>query len=332
MLRAILQAAHLAGAAFLLGSAPIATAVVADSYPDHPVRLISPNPAGGANDTIIRIVAAKMSAILGASVVIDNRGGAGGKIGAEAVARAAPDGYTLLAGSVSTHSFAPVVTAKLSYDPIKDFEPISLIALVQNVLVATPSLPVANASDLVALAKRQPGKLNYASGGPGSTSHFAVAMFVALTGIADVTTHVPYKGGSPALTATVANETQFYFGPIAGMVPFVEAGSVRALAVSGERRSPSLPDVPTMREAGLAAYKAIGWFGLLAPVGTNRAIILRLSDSVSEAVGSAEVVAGLRAQGIEPAASSPAEFASFIQEQLELHKKLAQEVDLKLAQ
>ena len=332
MLRAILQAACLAGAAFLLGSTSIATAVLAEGYPDHPIRLISPNPAGGANDTIVRVVAAKTSAILGASVVIDNRGGAGGKIGAEAVARAAPDGYTLLAGSVSTHSFAPIITPRLSYDPIKDFEPISLIALVQNVLVVSASLPVASVSDLVALAKRQPGKLNCASGGPGSTSHFAVAMLVALTGIADVTVHVPYKGGSPALTATIANETQFYFGPIAGMVPFVEAGSVRALAVSGERRSPSLPDVPTMREAGLAAYKAIGWFGLLAPAGTNGAIILRLSDSVREAVGSPEVIAGLRAQGIEPAASSPAEFASFIQEQLELHKKLAEEIDLKLVQ
>ena len=169
MLRAILQAACLAGAAFLLGSTSIATAVLAEGYPDHPIRLISPNPAGGANDTIVRIVAAKMSAVLGASVVIDNRGGAGGKIGAEAVARAAPDGYTLLAGSVSTHSFAPVITAKLSYDPIKDFEPISLIALVQNVLVVSASLPVASVSDLVALAKRQPGKLNCASGGPGST-------------------------------------------------------------------------------------------------------------------------------------------------------------------
>jgi tripartite-type tricarboxylate transporter receptor subunit TctC len=191
--RAILRAARLAGAALLLGSA-IATAALAESYPDHPIRLISPNPAGGANDTIVRIVAAKMANILGVSVVIDNRGGAGGKIGAEAVARSAPDGYTLLAGSVSTHSFAPIITPKLAYDPIKDFEPISLIALVQNVLVVTPSLPVATVSELVALARREPGKLNYASGGPGSTSHFAVAMLVALAGIADVAVHVPYKG------------------------------------------------------------------------------------------------------------------------------------------
>jgi tripartite-type tricarboxylate transporter receptor subunit TctC len=328
----MIRAIRLGGMAFLLGLTLPGPAARADNYPDRAIRLISPNPAGGANDTIVRIVAAKMSSLLGASVVIDNRGGAGGKIGAEAVARSPPDGYTLLAGSVSTHSFAPVVTLKLGYDPIKDFEPISLIALVQNVLVVSPSLPVARVSDLIALAKRYPGRLNYASGGPGSTSHFAVAMFVALAGIGDETVHVPYKGGSPAVTATMANETQFYFGPIAGMAPFIEAGAVKALAVSGDARSPTLPHVPTMSEAGQPNYKAVGWFGLLAPAGTPGAVIAKLSDSVAQAARSPEVAAGLRAQGIEPASSSPAEFASFIREQLELHRKLAEDVDLKLAQ
>jgi tripartite-type tricarboxylate transporter receptor subunit TctC len=316
----------------LLGLALHAPAALAQSYPDRPIRLISPNPAGGANDTIVRIIAAKMSPLLGGSFIIDNRGGAGGKIGAEAVARAAPDGYTLLAGSVSTHSFAPLVPPKPGYDPIKDFEPISLFALVQNVLVVTPSLPVANVSELIALAKAQPGKLNYASGGPGSTSHFAVAMFVALAGIQNDTVHVPYKGGAPAMTATIANDTQFYFGPMAGMVPFIEAGSVKALAVSGEARSPTLPQVPTMTEAGMPKYKAIGWFGLLAPAGTPGAIITRLSDAVAEAVKSPEVITGLRVQGIEPASSRPAAFAAFVREQLDLHKKLAEDVDLKLSQ
>jgi tripartite-type tricarboxylate transporter receptor subunit TctC len=299
---------------------------------DRPIRLISPNPAGGANDTIVRIIAAKMTGILGTSFIIDNRGGAGGKIGAEAVARAAPDGYTLLAGSVSTHSFAPVVTPKLGYDPIKDFEPISLLALVQNVLVVSPALPVANVAELIALAKAQPGKLNYASGGPGSTSHFAVAMFVALAGIQNETVHVPYKGGAPAVTATMANETQFYFGPMAGMVPYVEAGSVKALAVSGDARSPSLPNVPTMTEAGQPKYKAVGWFGLMAPAGTPVSIVAKLSDAVAEAARSPEVMNGLRVQGIEPASNKPQEFAAFVREQLELHRKLVEDVDLKLSQ
>jgi tripartite-type tricarboxylate transporter receptor subunit TctC len=320
------------GIAVLFGLALFAQAVAAQTYPDRPIRLVSPNPAGGANDTIVRIIGAKMSTILGGSIVVDNRGGAGGKIGAEAVARAAPDGYTLLAGSVSTHSFAPLMPPKPGYDPIKDFEPISLFALVQNVLVVTPTLPVANVADLIALAKAQPGKLNYASGGPGSTSHFAVAMFVALAGIQDHTVHVPYKGGAGAMTATMANDTQFYFGPMAGMVPFIEAGSVKALGVSGDARSPSLPNIPTMSEAGQPKYKAIGWFGLLAPAGTPAPIVARLSDAVAEAVKSPEVITGLRVQGIEPASSRPQAFAVFVREQLELHKKLAEEVDLKLAQ
>jgi tripartite-type tricarboxylate transporter receptor subunit TctC len=332
MMERVVPAGRVLGAAALAGLLILSTALATQPYPDRPIRLISPNPAGGANDTIVRIVAARMSSLLGASVVIDNRGGAGGKIGAEAVARAAPDGYTLLAGSVSTHSFAPVLTPKLGYDPVNDFAPISLIALVQNVLVINPAVPAATAADLVALAHREPGKLNYASGGPGSTSHFAVAMFVALAGIADLTVHVPYKGGSPAVMATIANETQFYFGPIAGMAPFIEAGSLRALGISGEARSASLANVPTMREAGFPAYKATGWFGLLAPAGTPQDIILRLNDTVREATGSAEVIAGLRAQGIEPAWSRPAEFASFIREQLDLHRKLAEDVDLKLGQ
>jgi tripartite-type tricarboxylate transporter receptor subunit TctC len=318
------------GVTVLFGLALFAQAAFAESYPDRPIRLISPNPAGGANDTIVRIIAAKLSSNLRTSFVVDNRGGAGGKIGAETVARAAPDGYTLLAGSVSTHSFAPVVTPKLSYDPIRDFEPISLLALVQNVLVVSPALPVVDVAGLVAFAKSQPGKLNYASGGPGSTSHFAVAMFVALAGIQSDTVHVPYKGGAPALAATMANETQFYFGPLAGMTPFIEAGSVKALAVSGEARSPGLPDVPTMRESGYPKYQSIGWFGLMAPAGTSPAIIARLSEAVREASKGAEVITGLRVQGIEPASSAPAEFAAFIREQLELHKKLVEEVDLKL--
>jgi tripartite-type tricarboxylate transporter receptor subunit TctC len=321
-----------AAGVLLFAFALLAQPANSEPYPDHPIRLISPNPAGGANDTIVRIIAAKMSGILGTSAVVDNRGGAGGKIGAEAVARAAPDGYTLLAGSVSTHSFAPVVTPKLGYDPIGDFEPISLLALVQNVLVVSPALPVASVAELIALAKAQPGKLNYASGGPGSTSHFAVAMFVALAGIQNDTVHVPYKGGAPAMAATVANEAQFYFGPIAGMVPFIEAGSVKALAVSGDARSPSLPNVPTMAEAGQPKYKAVGWFGLMAPAGTPASIVATLSRAVADAAKSPEVMTGLRVQGIEPASSTPQQFAAFIREQLELHRKLVEDVDLKLSQ
>jgi tripartite-type tricarboxylate transporter receptor subunit TctC len=321
-----------AGLALLFCLAPFVQAAAAQSYPDRPIRVISPNPAGGSNDTIVRIVAAKMSAILDTPIIVDNRGGAGGKIGAEAAAHAAPDGYTLLAGSVSTHSFAPVVTAKLNYDPIKDFEPISLIALVQNLLVVNPKLPATTVKELVALAKSQPGKLNYASGGPGSTSHFAVAMFIALAGIQNDTVHVPFRGGGPAMTATIAGDTQFFFSPIAGMVPFVEAGSVRPLAVSGDTRSPALPQVPTTSEAGMPRYKAVGWFGLMAPAGTPAGIVAKLSDVVAAACKSPDVVTALRAQGIEPTSSRPQEFAAFVRDQLELHRQLVKDVDLKISE
>jgi len=321
-----------AGLALLFCVAPFVQAAPAQSYPDRPIRVISPNPAGGSNDTIVRIVAAKMSTMLDTPIVVDNRGGAGGKIGAEAAAHAAPDGYTLLAGSVSTHSFAPVVTAKLSYDPIKDFEPISLIALVQNLLVVNPKLPVTTVKELVALAKSQPGKLNYASGGPGSTSHFAVAMFIALAGIQHDTVHVPFRGGGPAMTATIAGDTQFFFSPIAGMVPFVEAGSARPLAVSGDLRSPALPQVPTISEAGMPRYKAVGWFGLMAPAGTPAGIVAKLSDVVAAACKSPDVVTALRAQGIEPTSSRPQEFAVFVRDQLELHRQLVKDVDLKISE
>ena len=321
-----------AGLALLFGLAPFVQAASAQNYPDRPIRVISPNPAGGSNDTIVRIVAAKMSMILDTPIVVDNRGGAGGKIGAEAVAHAPTDGYTLLAGSVSTHSFAPVVTAKLSYDPIKDFEPISLIALVQNLLVVNPKLPVTSVQELVALAKSQPGKLNYASGGPGSTSHFAVAMFIALAGIQNDTVHVPFRGGGPAMTATIAGDTQFFFSPMAGMVPSVEAGLVRPLAVSGDTRSQALPQVPTIGEAGMPRYKAVGWFGLMAPAGTPAAFVAKLSDVVAAASKSPDVITALRAQGIEPQSSRPQEFAAFILDQLELHRQLVKDVDFRISE
>ena len=323
---------RLLGAALVGGFVLLAPGAQAEGYPDRPIHVISPNPPGGANDTILRIIAAKMAPMLGTTIVIDNRGGGAGKIGAEVAAHAAADGYTLLAGSVSTHSFAPITTPKLAYDPIMDFAPISLFALVQNVLVVPPKSPARSVRDLVALAKAHPGTLNYASGGPGSTSHFAVAMFVAVAGILKETVHVPYKGGNPALVATMTNEAQFYFGPIAGMVPFITAGSVRALAISGDERSPELPDVPTMAEAGLPAYKAVSWFGLLAPAGTPPAIVERLAAAVAKAVADPEVAAALRNQGIVPKSDTPAAFAAFIAEQLALHRKLVDDAGLKFEQ
>ena len=304
--------------------------VSAQSYPSHPIRLVSPNPAGGANDTIARIVINKLSEILGVQIVIDNRGGAGGLIGGEIAAHASPDGYTLLAGSVSTHSFAPIIHAKLGYDPVRDFAPISLFAIAQNLLVVHPSVPVANVKELIALAKSKRGTLNFASGGTGSTSHFAVALFVSVADINRETVHVPYKGGAPAITATIARETQFYFGPMAGgTVPHVKAGRLKALAVGGAKRSPVLPEVPTVAESGLPAYQSSGWFGLLAPAGTPTALIARLNQAVVAAVASPDVKQRFFDIAVDPASNTPAEFASFVRDQLAVHRQLVQKLGMK---
>lgn len=305
------------------------SAAAPPDYPVRPLRLVSPNPPGGANDVIGRIVAQRLAEVIGTQVVVDNRGGAGGTIGGETVARATPDGYTLLAGSVSTHSFNPIIHKKLGYDPVRDFLPISLFAIAHNLLVVHPSLPVANVGDLLSLAKSKPGSLNYASGGTGSTSHFAIAMFVGLGKIARETTHVPYKGGAPSVTATIAGETQFYFGPMASMLSQVKSARLKPIAVGSDKRSSALPEVPTVAESGIPSYKSYGWFGLLAPAGTPAAIIAKLQRSISDAVNTESARRQLLQVGAEPATNTPQAFERFIREQLELHRKIVKELDIR---
>ena len=322
------EADKVAGA--LLAACLIAGSAAAQEFPAHPIRMISPNPAGGANDTIARIVVNKLSEILGVQLVIDNRGGGGGVIGGEIAARATSDGYTLLAGSVSTHSFAPLIHAKLGYDPVRDFAPISLFAIAQNLLVVHPSVPATNVRELIALAKAKPGTLNYASGGNGSTSHFAVALFVSTADIGKETVHIPYKGGAPAITATIARETHFYFGPMAGgSVPHVKAGRLNALAVGGTKRSPVLPDVPTVAESGLPSYYAAGWFGLFAPAKTPRAIVLRLNQAVVKAMNAPDVTQKFVDLAVDPVTDTPEEFGRFVREQFDTHRRLVEKLGIR---
>jgi tripartite-type tricarboxylate transporter receptor subunit TctC len=314
----------------LLAMCVIASGAWAQDYPTHPIRLISPNPAGGANDTIARIVVNKLTEVLGVQVVIDNRGGGGGVIGGEIAAHATPDGYTLLAGSVSTHSFAPLIHPKLGYDPVRDFAPISLFAIAQNLLVVNPVVAAANVRELIALAKARPGTLNYASGGTGSTSHFAVAFFVSAADIMKQTVHVPYKGGAPAITATIGNETQFYFGPMAGgTIPHVKAGRLKALAVGGAKRSPALPEVPTVAESGVPSYKNAGWFGLFAPARTPAAIVARLNQAVVKTMSAPDVTQKFVDLAVDPVSDSPEEFRRFVAEQLEFHRGLVAKLGIK---
>lgn len=307
----------------------IATTAPAQDFPSRPVRMISPNPPSGANDTIGRIIAAKLGEVLGQQVVVDNRGGAGGTLGAEIAAQANPDGYTLLAGSVSTHSFSPALKTKLNYDPVGDFAPISLFAISQNLLVANPSLRVATVKELVALAKAKPRALNYASGGTGSTSHYAIALFVHRAGIANETVHIPYKGGGPSVAATMSGETQFYFGPMASMTAQVQAGKLKALAVGGLKRSPALPEIPTVAEAGIPTYQSFGWFGLLAPAKTPKAVIARLNAATASTVAAPDVAQKFLQLGVDPVSNAPEEFARFIADQLIRYRAAVRELGIR---
>lgn len=308
----------------------LATFAAAQDYPNRPVRMISPNPPSGANDTIGRIIALKLGEVLGQPMVIDNRGGAGGTLGAEIAAQANPDGYTLLAGSVSTHSFSPALKARLNYDPVKDFTPISLFAISQNLLVTNPSLRVNTVGELVALAKSKSKSLNYASGGTGSTSHYAIALFVHRAGIDKETVHIPYKGGGPSVAATMSGETQFYFGPMASMISQVQVGKLKALAVGGIKRSPTLPDIPTVAEAGIPTYQSFGWFGMLAPAKTPKAIITRLHAATVRAVSAPDIAQKFLQLGVDPVHNTPDEFGRFIADQLVRYKAAVKELGIQV--
>jgi tripartite-type tricarboxylate transporter receptor subunit TctC len=244
-------------------------------------------------------------------VVIDNRPGAGGVVGAEAAAHAAPDGYTLFLGGVGSHAINPNLHAHLGYDPVKDFTPISLIASAPLVLVVHPSVPATSVRELVALAKARPGALNYASNGNGSSSHLAAVMFASMTGVDMV--HVPYKGLAPALSDLLSGQVQLMFSSVVAILPHVKAGKLRALAVSSKDRLSLLPDLPTLAEAGVPDYQTSSWYGILAPAGTPPDVVTRLNAAIVKIVGQPEVRQALAQEGADPVGSSPAAFGAFIQ-------------------
>ena len=253
-------------------------AIAQGGYPDRPLRLIVPFPPGGTVDLIARIVAERIAPGLGQTVVVDNRAGAGGAIGADAVARAAPDGYTILQGTGSTHGTNPAVNKKLPYDPIKDFDPIVMIARTPYILVAHPAIAANTVRELVALAKAQPGKNNFASYGSGSSNHLAAELFKAMAGIDLV--HVPYKGAAPAVAAIVAGEVQVIFDVVGTSGQHIKAGKMKLLGVGSPQRSPVAPDAPTLAESGVTGFDAGTFFGLFAPAGTPRVIVDRLNREV----------------------------------------------------
>lgn len=281
----------------------------AQDYPTRPVRVVVPFAAGGPNDIIARLVGQKLAEALGQQVVVDNRPGAGGNIGTDSVAKAPPDGYTLLSAGPGSLIMNPLM-GKVPYDTARDFAPVSLMASAPNVLVVHPSVPAGTVRELIALARAQPGRLNYASGGTGSSAHLAPALFAAMAGI-DLT-HVPYKGTGPGLNDLLGGQVQLAIFGIPPLLPHIKSGKLRALAVTGKRRSSELPDVPTVDEAGVPGYEVSPWYGLLAPAGTPPAIVARLASEVTRIVRAAEMRGKLAAQGAEPAGGTPEETAAII--------------------
>jgi tripartite-type tricarboxylate transporter receptor subunit TctC len=312
----------------LLLAVAVTAPAAAQQYPSRPIRLISPNPAGGANDVIGRIVAQKLAEVLGQQIVVDNRGGAGGTIGTEMAARAVPDGYTLFAASQSTMTVAPHIYKNLNYDVLNDFAPIAMFAEAQNLLNTQPAFPASSVKDFVSLAKAKPGAITYASAGPGSASHFAGLLFAKAAGIEIL--HVPYKGGAPAITAVVAGETMFNFGPIAATAAYIKAGRLKALAVSGSRRSAAFPNVPTVAESGVPGYVVVGWFGLMGPKGLPKPIVDRLHAATVTAVNSPDTRQRLVDVGADPAPNSPPELAAFVRREFERYGVLIKEAGLKV--
>lgn len=291
----------------------LAGAVAAQGYPDKPVTMIAPFPAGGSVDLVARAVAQQMSEIWKQPVVVSNRPGAGGNIGAEAVARAVPDGYTLLMGTTALAS-SPALYAKLGYDLLRDLAPISLVVTMSNVLVVHPALPARSVRELLALAKARPGTLNSASAGVGSSNHLALVLFNTMTD-ANIA-HIPYKGAAPAVADVMGGHVAMTFVPIAAAVPPVRSGRLRALGVTGAVRSPALPDVPTINQAGVAGYEATSWNALLAPGATPRDSVLKVRATLVESLRAAKVRDILANAGADAAGNTPDELARFLREEM----------------
>lgn len=304
--------ARLATLAFLAISVLQTGNGAAQAWPAKPVRLMVPFPPGGSTDIVARIVAQKLSAQLGQPLVIENRGGAGGTLGTAVVAKAAADGYTLTVGTTSTHVVAPSVYAKLEYDPIKDFAPVSLVAVTPYLLVVNPSVAAKNVGELVNLMKARPGKLNYASAGVGSTTHLAMEMLKAAS--KTFALHIPYNGNGPAGTAVISGQVEILFGSLPAVLPHAKSGRVRALAVGTPKRSPSLPEVPTVAESGFAGFDASLWLAIMAPAGTPGPVIERLHKEILAALGSRETREALDKAGAEPITSTPAELSAMVRE------------------
>ena len=298
------------------------------AYPSKPIRLVVPFPAGGSLDVVARAIGQKLTEAWGQPVVIDNRPGAGGNIGADLVAKSAPDGYTILEGALSTHAVNVSLYGKMPYDPIKDFAPITLVAVTPNVLVLNASFPVNSVPELLAYARANPGKLSFGSGSNGSAGHLAGELFKTEAGVDMV--HIPYKGGAPALQALLAGDTQLMFDNLANAATQLKAGKLKALAVTTAKRSSLMPELPTLSETGLPGFDIYTWWGFMAPAGTPKEIVAKWNAEVTRILNSPEMKAFFAQQGAEPAPDSPEQFAALIRSEISKYAKIVKQSGAKV--
>lgn len=304
--------------ALLTGAASAAHAQ--DAYPIRPIRLIVAFPPGGSTDIIARLVAQRLSERLGQQIVVDNRGGAGGTIGTELAARASADGYTLTMGTTSTHVIAPAAYATVKYDPVKDFHPITLVAITPYLLTLHPGVPAKSLKEFVALVQSQPGKLNYASAGTGTTTHLAMEMLKLAVGLDIV--HVPYNGNGPAATATIGGQVQALFGSMPAVLPHARAGRLRPIAVGTKKRSPALPEVPTVAETGYSDFEAALWLGFFAPQGTPAPVVRRLYGELTKIAHSPEMKEAFLRNGADSITTTQAELERLMKAELEKYTRV----------
>lgn len=295
-------------------------------YPGKPIRFILPFPPGGGTDILGRIIADRLTASLGQPVVIENRGGAGGNVGAEAAAKSAPDGHTIVLVAPSL-AISSSLYSKLNYDPVKDFAPISLVATVPNVMVTHPSVPAQSLGEFIALAKGRPGGMNFGSGGSGTSNHLGGELFNIVAGVKLV--HVPYKGVNLAMNDVLAGQIHLVIIGVPAAAPHIKAGRLRALAIIAPQRAPALPDVPTAAEAGLPNFEVTTWYGVLAPAGTPRPIINRLNAELARAMHAPELKERLAAMATDPVTSTPEEFADYIRQEIAKWGKVVRDAGLK---
>lgn len=310
----------------LVALALASAAVSAQNYPTRTVRIVVPYAPGGNTDFTARVIAGKLTEIFGQQVVVENRAGGATNIGSDLVAKAAPDGYTILMGGAA-NAINMSLYQKLPYDTLRDFAPVSLCVKGANVLAVHPSVPVKNIKELIALAKTKPGKLNYASSGLGSSNQMAGELFKIMAGVNIV--HVPYKGNAPALTDTIGGQVEMIFSGVPLLVPHIQGGRIRAIGIGSLKRFPALPQVPTIDEAGLKGYEATTWFGMLAPIKTPKEIVARLNVEVGKILASAEVSEKFINEGVEPMGGSTDFFTAFIRDEIAKYAKVVKAANLK---